>query len=112
MYREYLELALRELEAAHRGLTGAALDAALEHDLEDRRRTLIQIGPRPDPPSAIAAQATYDAALVLLCRGRSIEVDLARFTDPQLAREELRSALSANCRVSLAASDTPSTAGA
>jgi len=95
MYGELLELALRELEESHRGDDDAELATALLEDVDGRAQALGSLGPGADAPGAIAANVSYDAALVHLGRALGVPVDLASFSRPGRARCELEDALAA-----------------
>lgn len=93
IYQEYLEFALDELARRHRHLGGSELEMAVLDDVDVAWQILSELGPVPDPVNAIAANVSYDAALVLLCRTRGIQCDLKRFARPKAARGEIEASL-------------------
>jgi hypothetical protein len=95
MYAELLELALHALEEEHSGVAGPDLDAALAREIASRGEVLARLRPGADAADAIAAQVSYDAALLLLCRVLGVEVEPAWFARPKAARVALEDRLAA-----------------
>ena len=95
MYGELLELALREVEESHRGVDDTELATELLEEVGGRARALASLGPGADAPGAIAANVSYDAALVHLSRALGVPVDLSSFSRPGQARCQLEDALAA-----------------
>lgn len=70
--------------------TQPAEDALVEHALTCRRALNVAHGLRgADTYEAIAAEVSYDRALIRLCRGRAIEASPSMFSHPHEARRHL-----------------------
>jgi len=97
-----------EIVSIYAELLGSALDQshldedttfrdALAHLVECRNRLGADLSSYTDwAPAAVADQLAYDIALIELSRRLSIDVDLARFRQPQHERRRLEQALAAH----------------
>lgn len=93
MYRELVDLAVRELEASSADLDGADREAALVREAGKRRQALDREGSSHEVATAIAAQVAYDAVLVSLSRLLRLDCDRAGFAVPRATRLRLEAAL-------------------